>query len=138
MIRLAALLLTLVACDGKPRQYDALGPVTRIQVIARRRPSGADTFTIRDADSIARIVAFVNARRDGWETPWGGVPIPTTIAEFYDSNDFRGHFGSGSDFFETQRDGDFSSRSANADEFAAFQRLLGIRVKVIRVPPKSP
>ena len=132
------LALLAAACGGKMRPYPPLEGVTRVDV--RVRLAGRDTTiaSIVDPDSVRRIAAFVNARRDGWERPWYGVPVAVVVADFYRGKDFMGHVGSGASFLETQREGDFASRPASAEEVATFNALLGVGTKVIAVPPTSP
>jgi hypothetical protein len=126
----------LPACNGKMPAYPPLDRITRIDV--RARLDGHDTVvaSIADPERIARIVAFVNARRAGWEQPWGGIPVPSVMAEFYSGSEFEGHVGSGASFLETQREDNFASRSASDDEVREFNALLGIGTKVVAVPPK--
>ena len=125
------------ACNRAVPAYSALAGITRIDV--RARVSGRDTIvaSIANPDSIVRVTDFVNARRDGWEVPWSGVPVPVTTAEFYRGSEFLGHVGAGATFFETQRRDDFASRPATSEEVAAFNALLGI-TKVVVVPVKHP
>lgn len=103
--------------------FPELQGVTKIVV---RGPVSTDTLReITDPAAIDRVVAFVNARRDAWETPWYGVPVPAVIADFYGSK-FLGHFGAGATFFETQRLGLFVSRRASEADLVMFAALLGI------------
>lgn len=140
--RLSAVVCTLAlqvaACDEKIRPYPPLEGITRVDV--RVRVAGRDTIvtSIIDPDSLGRVVAFVNVRRDGWKRPWSGIPVPVVLAEFYRGKVFMGHVGSGASFLETQREDDFASRPASAEEVAAFNALLGVGTKVIAVPPKRP
>ena len=133
-----SLALLVAACDEKIRPYPPLEGITRVDV--RVRLAGRDTIvtSIIDPDSLGRIVAFVNVRRGGWERPWSGIPVPVVMAEFYRGKEFMGHVGSGASFLEAQREGDFASRPASAEEVAAFNALLGVGTKVIAVPPKRP
>lgn len=134
----AASIALLTACDGKVPPYRPLNGITRVEV--RARLAGHDTAvgSIVEPNRITRIVAFVNARRAGWEQPWAGVPVPTVVAEFYRGSEFMGHVGSGASFLETQREGDFASRPASTEEVAEFNALLGIGTKVVAVPIKHP
>jgi len=96
--------------------------VTRIKVYDAQ---GSATV-ISDPDRVARICAFVNR----YPNEWGGsgdvfgVPIPAVKADFSAGQVFLGHFGAGTSFFETQRDGDFASHSASAAEVSAFRKLV--------------
>lgn len=133
MIPIAA----LAACDGKLPPYPRLEGITHVEVQARFAGRGTTLASIVDPDRIGRIVAFVNARRAGWEQPWAGVPVPTVVANFYRGSEFKGHVGSGASFLETQRDGDFASRDASHDEVSEFNALVGVGEKVVAVPTKS-
>jgi len=128
----------LTACSGKVPPYPPLDGITRVEVRARLAGRDTTVASIAERDRIGRIVAFVNARRAGWEQPWAGVPLPIVVADLYRGSEFMGHVGSGASFLETQRQGDFASRSASADEVAEFNALLGIGAKVVAVPPKHP
>jgi hypothetical protein len=134
----ASVALLAAACGGKVPSYPPLDGVTRVDVRVRLNGHDTTVASIADPDSIRRIVAFVNARRDGWERPWYGIPVPIVVANFYRGSEFMGHVGSGASFLETQREGDFSSRPASTEEVAAFNSLLGVGTKVIAVPPKRP
>jgi hypothetical protein len=125
-------------CARSVPAYPPLDGVTRVEV--QVRVSGRDTVVanIVDPDSVRRITTFLNARRAGWERPWYGIPVPIVVANFYRGGEFMGHVGSGSSFLETQREDDFSSRPASAEEVAAFNALLGVGTKVITVPAKRP
>lgn len=126
--------LLMSACNRAVPAYPALTGITRIEV--RARLSGRDTTiaSITNPDTIARMTAFVNARREGWDVPWYGVPVPVTTAEFYRGREFLGHVGAGAAFLETQRRGEFASRPATDEEVAAFNALLGIPPKIVVVP----
>lgn len=130
--------ILIAGCDQEVRPYPLLEGVTRIEVRVRLGSLDTTLAPITDRDSVQRIVAFVNARRDHWTTPWYGVPVPTTIADFYRGKEFLGHVGTGTNFLETQRRGEFTSRVASAEEVATFNALLGLPTKVIVVPPKEP
>ena len=131
------MLALLLACGVKVPPFPPLDGITRVDV--RVEMDGRDTTvaSIAGRDSIGRLVAFVNARRDGWERPWYGIPVPSVVANFYREGEFMGHVGSGPSFLETQREDDFASRPSSSSEVAEFNALLGIRTKVIHVPPKN-
>ena len=81
---------------------------------------------ISDPEQIGRLVAFVNARRVGWSTRLDGIPIPQRVVNFYEGEEFKGHFGWGRDFFEMQRDGrGFFSREADPEEVREFELMVG-------------
>jgi hypothetical protein len=117
-------LLSLSACDGNV-SFPPLGQVTRVEVRTRR---DEPVLTIDDQDKIKAIVNFVDRRRTGWGSHTDGVPVPEYLANFYDGDTFKGHFGYGRDFFETQRDGrGFFSKDVSAEEVAEFKTLLGVK-----------
>jgi hypothetical protein len=101
---------------------------------------GLDTLrSISDPDSISDLLAFINERTDRWGgiSDVFGVPIPLIRVDLYDSQDqqnrgFRGSFGAGNDFFETQRVGTFASRPASTRELEEFARLVGVPVAWFR------
>jgi hypothetical protein len=108
--------LTLTGCGDNHRNMSPLEQVSMIKIGGRE---------ISDPESIQRIVAFVDANKEGWRVPWYGVPVPAVTVEFYDGKTFRGSFGVGKDFFETQRDGGFWSKDAKSDEVGRFLDLVG-------------
>ena len=123
------LALGIVACQGTggPPAFRSIGETARIVVVAN---NGADTLaTITDTARIRALVAFVDARRDGWKVPWSGVPIPRVTAAFFRTEEAKGavhYFGAGWGFFEaSSQPGNFASRSASAPEVSEFLRLVG-------------
>jgi hypothetical protein len=113
---LALLALALTGCGDNHRNFSSLGEVSMIKI------RGSE---ISDRESIRRIVAFVDANKEGWSVPWYGVPVPTTTVEFYDGKTFKGSFGIGKNFFEMQRDGGFWSKDAKSDEVGRFLDVVG-------------
>src|ERR1700750_3178156 len=88
----------LPACGGNV-SFPALGRVTRVEV---RTKYDEPVLSIDDADRIKSIVEFVDRRHAGWGgATIDGAPIPEYVANFYDGDVFKGHFGYGRDFFET-------------------------------------
>ena len=117
------ILIGVAGCGGHTtHSFSALGSVTTISVKGRD-PSHPST-KITDGQAITQIVAFVDAHRNGWDVPWFGVPVPMEVAEFYNGTEFKGSFGVGKDFLETQRDGRFFSQSATSGEASSFLKLL--------------
>ena len=124
-IRLSCLflLIELAGCGfHRTRNFPALGQVTAITV----RGSDASNLSAKITDSarISQIVAFADSHRIGWYTPWYGVPVPRVSIEFYEGTEFKGSFGVGKTFLETQRDGGFYSQDATSDEVSTFLALL--------------
>jgi hypothetical protein len=121
-------LIGLAGCGGhSTHNFAVLGSVTAISVKGSD-PSHSST-KITDGRAITQIVAFVDAHRNGWVAPWFGVPVPIEVAEFYSGTEFKGSFGVGKDFLETQRDGSFFLQSATSNEVSSFLKLLN--------PPQS-
>lgn len=79
---------------------------------------------ITDPARISQIIAFVDSHREGWHAPWYGIPVPSASVEFYDGTEFKGTFGVGKNFLETQRDGGFYSQDAAPGEVNEFLSLL--------------
>lgn len=78
---------------------------------------------IADSARISQIIAFVDSHREGWYVPWYGIPVPDVSVEFYNGTEFKGSFGVGKNFLETQRDGGFYSQDATPDEVSSFLAL---------------
>jgi len=102
------------------RSFPVVEGTTRIDVRTNLDSLG----TVTDPARIAGVLAFVNARRTGWEQPWAGVPVGTLGVTFYRGRDVQGSFSVGPGFFETQREGDFFSRDATSQEITQFRALL--------------
>jgi hypothetical protein len=80
--------------------------------------------SITDSAVIADVVAFVNNHRGGWRQPWAGIPVGDLGVALFRGRKVQGSFFVGSNFFATQREGDFFSRGAEPAETAAFRALL--------------
>lgn len=138
--RLVCLMTTvlLAASCGKPiPELPELGGVNAIYITVHGdglRPIAE----ITDPSRIAEIVAFVNARRTGWSMPWYGVPIPAVTAQFCDGDKFKGHFGAGANFFETDLGCTFCSRYAFANEVKTFLNLLQVDARYLDWDFKDP
>jgi hypothetical protein len=123
------LVCMLVSCGPliqgvPPRNFPSLGHVTRISVVGS--DASKPLVMITDPKKISRIVMFVDSHRKGWEAPRYGIPVPAVTAEFFDGTEFKGHFGAGRGFFETQREGVFRSQDASPAEVHRFLALLGV------------
>jgi hypothetical protein len=114
----------LATCNGALPPMPLLPHATRVVVVAG--PSNDTLAVLTDPVRVAALTTFVNARREGWEVPWAGVPIPQVSADFYTGAEFHGHVGAGPTFLEAQRAGSFASRRASAAELAEFAQLLGV------------
>ena len=119
-----SLLFTQLSCD-KTTSFSPIGKVTRIEVIGS---TSSPLKIIKDKNQISRISAFIDKNATDWGgfADWAGVPVPDIVINLYDGENFKGHFGVGSNFFETQRSGDFTSKSASKSERGEFLRLIGI------------
>ena len=106
-----------------PRFPDFAG-ATRVVVTGA---GGTDTLAVlSDPERVAAVARFADARNDHWDVPWAGVPVPRVSAAFWRGSEFRGSFGVGPNFFETQREGEFASRAASDADRAAFLVVLGL------------
>jgi hypothetical protein len=113
--------------------YPPLGNVTQVEV---KTQFGELLHRIEGAEQIGKIVAFVDKQRSGWGTPWAGVPVPAVSVDFHDGASFKGSFGVGPNFFECQREGDFASKEASAEQRDAFLGLIGVDRKILGRPPR--
>lgn len=117
-------LILFVGCGTRnhSREFAAIGHVTSITVSGRDSSSHSSTITGKSA--ISEIADFVDAHRGGWGTPWSGIPVPVVTVQFYDGTEFKGSFGVGDKFFETQRDGGFFSQTASPSDVLSFLELV--------------
>ena len=99
-----------------------LGHVSRVNVKLGSMP----VVKITDPQQVSQIVAFVDSHRTGWTKPWQGIPVPAVTAECFDGTMFKGSFGAGNGFFETQREGGFFSQNASPSELHRFLDLTGV------------
>lgn len=90
--------------------------------------------TIGDPQRIAKLVAFVNARPDGWATPWAGAPIHTVKVEFLSAGRVDRYLGFDRGSLER---GDFLSRRASDAEIAELIELTQIDPSVLDRPAKQ-
>jgi hypothetical protein len=132
LFAVAVLAVGCCALASGTKTYSPLGPVTRIEV----HTDGQPVKVIDDPVRVARIVEYADARRQRWggTSDAFGVPVPRVSAFFYEGDKFRGHFGVGPGFLETQRDGDFASRVASEREEREFLELLDVGNYDLRKP----
>lgn len=119
------LLIGLAGCgfgSHRTRDFPALGQVTAITV--KDRDTSNLSSKITAPARMSQIIAFVDSRREGWYAPWYGIPVPNVSVEFSNGTEFKGSFGVGKNFLETQRDGGFYSQDATPDEVSSFLALL--------------
>jgi hypothetical protein len=118
--------ISMTACSvGKrdlPREFPMLGQVSSVNVKLGSMPF----VKITNPQKVSQIVAFVDSHRMGWMKPWYGIPVPAVTVEFFDGMVFKGSFGAGNAFFETQREGGFFSQSASPSEVHRFLDLAGV------------
>src|SRR5574337_182396 len=100
----------------------SLGKVTRIEI---RDSSNHSIKSITDSAKIIAITEFVNSHRGKWTKPFPGTPVPIIITDFYNNDQFIGHFGVGETFFETQCGDDFCSQNVSANEITDYFHLIG-------------
>jgi hypothetical protein len=121
--------IALTGCGTGPRTFQMLGPVTSVTVTGR---DGLHPIaTVTDGKAISQIVAFVDSHRTGWGTPWYGIPVPVVTVQFYDGAEFKGHFGVGRNFLETQREGGFFSQRVSSAEVRRFLDLVGVNASSV-------
>ena len=132
-IGLSFLLTELTGCNGPFRDFPKIGTVTSAMVKVHSESLAYATMT--DAKSLSLLVDFIDERRAGWYTPWYGIPVPVVIVDLYDGNTFKGHFGVGKDFFETQRQGGFFFKDAKPTEVQGFLKLAGVNAPIESLRP---
>lgn len=113
---------------SKGTSFPKMGNVTKIIVVTNEHKV---IKNISDLKQISKIVAFIDAHREGWDSPLAGVPVPSVILEFYEGEMFKGHFGVGNDFFETQREGIYCSKSISEREEQEFLGLIEVDKELI-------
>src|SRR5580704_2097171 len=118
--------LCMAACSIGKRDFSPLGPITAAELRVSASDGSKYIWKISDPGEISRIAAFVDFHRTGWGTPWYGVPVPVVEVEFFDGQKLKGTFGAGKDFFETQRDGSFVSKSASSSEIRGFYDAVNL------------
>ena len=117
---------SLLACGGNKRDFPPLGPVTTANLWVTANDGSKYGWKISDPKDLSRIVIFVDSQRANWGTPWFGIPVPFVEVQLFDGQQTKGSFGVGKDFFETQRDGSFFSKSAAASDIRGFFDALNL------------
>jgi hypothetical protein len=110
----------LLGCSGRKRGFSPLGPVTTANLWISASEGSKYGWKISDPKDLSRIVSFVDSQRESWGTPWFGTPVPVVEVQLFDGQRARGSFGVGKDFFETQREGGFFSKTASPTEIHSF------------------
>jgi hypothetical protein len=121
LVPLLLLIATQFTCGGK-FTYPELKNVSEVVVMDRQDP----VKRISDPMIIAKLVEFVNKRREGWEEPMTGFPGSRVSLELYRDGRFFGSFGITEVSFLMQRGGRWDSRSATEQEVQELLNILGI------------
>src|SRR5262249_48164501 len=121
---LIILILLQLSCYQKV-SYRLLGDVTEIVVMDQSQK----LKVITDHDHIARIVKSIDQNRHGWYMPLQGTPIPKIKLLLYNNGEFKGVFGIGVNFFETQHGDRFDAKPATDEEIQNFLNTLGVDKK---------
>lgn len=119
-----ALSLSHQSCYQKA-SLPLLGDVTKIVVMDQDQK----LKEITDKEHIAQIVKAINQERHGWYMPIQGTPIPKIKLRFYNDEEYKGRFGIGEDFFETNRRGGFDAKPATDEEIQVFLNIVGVDKK---------
>lgn len=119
----------------------ALDAITRIVLRAwEDTRAGLPPLAVTREDSVARVVSFINARRDKWETAPGELPGHPLFAELARGSNVVSRFGfmelvhGGGGYFITTDGGKNQLRPASAQELAAFLAFFGISVEIAPGP----
>jgi hypothetical protein len=117
-------------CIAAPKKnYPPLDQISRIEIhTGSNHIDQKPVRAINDPGEVTRIVEYVNGHCSGWggTSDMFGVPVPQVEAYFYAGDRFEGHFGVGPGFFETQRAGDFSSKTIEVKDEQEFLALIGL------------
>ena len=90
---------------------------------------------ITDSTRIQGLVSFVNARPDGWTTPWAGAPIHPVRIEFRRGDEFDRYIGVGPSSIEP---GTFLSRRVSDEEVDEILGLSGLDRSHLRFRSSDP
>jgi hypothetical protein len=125
-LRIAALMMlgALGVCRMEHSQLcPAIGAVTRVVILDEE---GRTIRTFTEAEQIARLTTFANARRKSTK-PWYDMPAPQISASFYNNSQFLCDLGSGSNFFSVACPNWSGIRPASGVELSEFKHLIGDR-----------
>ncbi len=141
---LAFLAASVVAagCVGQGRRisFPAIEEATlvRVRIADQGEPelgsSAGVVAEIAEPAQIQRLLAFVNARRDGYYVPIAGAPIPEVRVEIRNGDELQSVFSSGSNFFQRA---EFWSVRATPSELREFLSLIGVDPARLRFPPPA-
>ena len=114
-----------------------LDGITRIVLRAwEDTRAGLPPLAVTREDSVARVVNFINARRDKWETVQD-VPGNPLFAELHRGTAVVSRFGfievshGAGGYFITTDGGKNQLRPASAEELASFLAFFGISVEIV-------
>jgi hypothetical protein len=127
-MKLSLLLMTLILaqlCCYRKISFQLLGDVTKIVVMDQNQK----LKEITDKEHIARIVKAIDQERHGWYMPIQGTPIPKIKLWLYNGEEYKGIFGIGMDFFQTNRSGGFEAKPATDEEIQTFLNTIGVDKK---------
>ncbi|WP_297801904.1 hypothetical protein [uncultured Brevundimonas sp.] len=143
MAATVALTITVGACI-RTNEHRTLPPITasidEVRVYAEGHcedqvdRSAGLCKSIVDPQTISKLVVFVNARPDGWATPWAGNPIHKIKVEFLSAGRVDSYLGFDQGSLER---GHFLSRSASNAEIAELIKLTQIDPSVLDRPAKQ-
>jgi hypothetical protein len=109
-----------------PPVAEGVGEVRVVARVGCSQPSpgsGDLCSVISSPEGVASIVAFVNARPDGWSTPFAGAPIHPVRIEFYRDGRFVEALGLSAFSIERRT---FLSRRASRAEVDEVLGLVGL------------
>src|SRR5688500_1946118 len=130
LFSLVVLVCADAGCSDPDLRFRKLSDINRVLVTGE---FGYDTvLIITDARRIALLVDFVNARGDGWEVPWDGVPAARVRAVFQSTTQPEVYFGGGVEYFTSDVNGVSATRKATMDESIEFARLVGVPLAAFR------
>ena len=141
--RLAAVIF-VAACSSPSEpelQPPELDGITRIVLRAwEDTRAGLPPLAVEREDSVAVVVDFINARRNGWEDAPAELPGNPLFAELHRGTPVVARFGfislqhNGPGYFITDDGGRARLRAASAQDIATFLAFFGISVEVTPYP----
>ena len=135
--------VVLAACtnQARPISFPLIEHATRVRVLiadqGEREPGMSSSGLVGEFDdpvAVARLLQFVNARRDGFVHPPFGPPIPEVTIEILNGDELQSAFRSGPNFFQRAT---FWTRNASPSEVLEFLSLIGVDPARLRHPPRA-
>ena len=114
---------------------DAVHVVSRVGCSQPQPGSGDLCGVISDPESIAKVIAFVNARPAGWSMPFDGAPIHPVHIEFYREGQFIESLGVSAYSIERRT---FLSRRVTDAEVDEVLGLVGLERSHLRFRTDDP